>query len=71
MTSSKLFWFHVLSDAAVNSGELWFVNFYSAGCSHCHDLAPTVYIFYIPITKVLLFLIDLLLEFFNILEFSY
>ncbi|XP_036277335.1 dnaJ homolog subfamily C member 10 isoform X3 [Pipistrellus kuhlii] len=28
-------------DAAVNSGELWFVNFYSAGCSHCHDLAPT------------------------------
>ncbi|XP_028024387.1 dnaJ homolog subfamily C member 10 isoform X2 [Balaenoptera acutorostrata] len=28
-------------DAAVNSGELWFVNFYSPGCSHCHDLAPT------------------------------
>uniref|UniRef100_A0A8W4FCH8 DnaJ homolog subfamily C member 10 n=1 Tax=Sus scrofa TaxID=9823 RepID=A0A8W4FCH8_PIG len=28
-------------DAAVNSGELWFVNFYSSGCSHCHDLAPT------------------------------
>uniref|UniRef100_A0A8D2BUN2 DnaJ homolog subfamily C member 10 n=1 Tax=Sus scrofa TaxID=9823 RepID=A0A8D2BUN2_PIG len=27
-------------DAAVNSGELWFVNFYSSGCSHCHDLAP-------------------------------
>lgn len=29
-------------DAAVNSGELWFVNFYSPRCSHCHDLAPTV-----------------------------
>ncbi|KAM6178966.1 dnaJ homolog subfamily C member 10 [Rhynchocyon petersi] len=28
-------------DAAVSSGELWFVNFYSPGCSHCHDLAPT------------------------------
>ncbi|NXP88441.1 DJC10 protein, partial [Passerina amoena] len=28
-------------DAAVNSGELWFVNFYSPRCSHCHDLAPT------------------------------
>uniref|UniRef100_A0A5F8H1A3 DnaJ homolog subfamily C member 10 n=1 Tax=Monodelphis domestica TaxID=13616 RepID=A0A5F8H1A3_MONDO len=28
-------------DAAVNSGELWFINFYSPGCSHCHDLAPT------------------------------
>ncbi|KAM7338741.1 hypothetical protein ACRRTK_002225 [Alexandromys fortis] len=27
-------------DGAVNSGELWFVNFYSPGCSHCHDLAP-------------------------------
>uniref|UniRef100_U3FX44 DnaJ homolog subfamily C member 10 n=1 Tax=Micrurus fulvius TaxID=8637 RepID=U3FX44_MICFL len=28
-------------DAAVGSGELWFVNFYSPQCSHCHDLAPT------------------------------
>lgn len=27
-------------DSAVNSEELWFVNFYSPGCSHCHDLAP-------------------------------
>ncbi|KAM3915907.1 dnaJ homolog subfamily C member 10 [Leptodactylus fuscus] len=27
-------------DGAVNSGEVWFVNFYSPGCSHCHDLAP-------------------------------
>lgn len=28
-------------DAAVNSGELWFVNFYSPGCSHCHNLPLT------------------------------
>nr|XP_036856130.1 dnaJ homolog subfamily C member 10 [Manis javanica] len=38
-------------DAAVNSGELWFVNFYSPRCSHCHDLAPTVRILYILIIK--------------------
>lgn len=25
----------------IDSGETWFVNFYSTYCSHCHQLAPT------------------------------
>jgi DnaJ family protein C protein 10 len=27
--------------SVIDSGDLWFVNFYSTFCSHCHDLAPT------------------------------
>ena len=25
-----------------NTDTIWFVNFYSTQCSHCHDLAPIV-----------------------------
>lgn len=28
--------------SVVDSDDLYFVNFYSTFCSHCHDLAPTV-----------------------------
>ncbi|EGD73898.1 molecular chaperone DnaJ [Salpingoeca rosetta] len=34
--AQKDFW-----SLAVDSGDTWFVNFYSPGCSHCRDLAPT------------------------------
>lgn len=27
-------------ESVVNSGSIWFVNFYSPRCSHCHDLVP-------------------------------
>uniref|UniRef100_A0A4W5NFF4 J domain-containing protein n=1 Tax=Hucho hucho TaxID=62062 RepID=A0A4W5NFF4_9TELE len=33
-------WIVTTIDAAVNSGEIWFVNFYFPRCHHCHELAP-------------------------------
>lgn len=33
------------NDEVFGSGGLWFINFYSTFCSHCHVLAPTVIFF--------------------------
>lgn len=30
----------VSEQSVLNSNSLWFINFYSAMCSHCHTLAP-------------------------------
>lgn len=30
----------VLEQSVREGGEAWFINFYSAMCSHCHQLAP-------------------------------
>lgn len=30
-----------IDSSVINSDSRWFVNFYSALCSHCHHLAPT------------------------------
>ena len=35
------FWLFVTDQSVLNSRSLWFINFYSDMCSHCHELAPT------------------------------
>ena len=30
----------VSDQSVLNSRSIWFINFYSPMCSHCHDLAP-------------------------------
>lgn len=35
--------YHNFAEQSVDGTEdIWFINFYSPHCSHCHELAPTV-----------------------------
>lgn len=39
---------HDFDSLVMNGRRRWFVNFYSAQCSHCHELAPTVRLLKVP-----------------------
>lgn len=34
--------FFSLERTVLDSSDMWFINFYSPQCSHCHILAPSV-----------------------------
>ena len=34
--------FSLTEQSVENTDDVWFINYYSTQCSHCHDLAPTV-----------------------------
>ena len=40
---SNLFSSYFVAEQAVqNTEDIWFINYYSAHCGHCHELAPVV-----------------------------
>lgn len=42
---------HLVQAVDSSTDTIWFINFYSTQCSHCHDLAPTVTFKYCYIFK--------------------